>query len=477
MSNVVLTLGESMRPLYEPAIAPTLGRIVMVESSRGTGKTFAILSIIIARALRFPRTSWLIARSTKSRLADTVMKTLDEKVLPAFGLPVPMDSREHRKVYRLPNGSELVFQGLQDEQRSQSAEVAGVYVAEAVELESKDQVTSLVGAMRGVTCPTFDYYQMIVDCNPGSPGHWLNKACEPAGDVFRRIVTREDHARSVARNFSPPVQGWKRIVTSYCDNPGYWDSVKWGFTPAGQTYMDGLAYLTGHLRDRWLYGLWRAAEGNVYAEFDESRHVIDPFEVPADWPWWVGFDPGKDHPMALLWFTRGPAGTLYIADEVYGSGYEVRDVCRFIGERSKGRRIQRIYGDPQMVTSNTMYAEKSISEQMREFGVSIAPWPRTGRNSAAMVEAVRTLLTAQPEPALKVFRGCQSTINEFQSWRYKRTASGELPNGDDQFEDKDNHAMDVTRGMVAAGIARVGVGVRAYEGEEQRRGVMMLPSE
>ncbi len=63
-----------------------------------------------------------------------------------------------------------------------------------------------------------------------------------------------------------------------------------------------------------------------------------------------------------------------------------------------------------------------------------------------MVNAVRQRLSSDK---LKVFRTCVNTIREFQSWSYKRTTSGELPPGEDKFEDKDNHAMDVIKGLVA----------------------------
>lgn len=71
-----------------------------------------------------------------------------------------------------------------------------------------------------------------------------------------------------------------------------------------------------------------------------------------------------------------------------------------------------------------------------------------------MVEAVRLLLAHRddngvPEPKLQVFSTCPNTISEFQSWSYKRTAKGELPPGEDKFEDSNNHAMDVVKGIVA----------------------------
>jgi hypothetical protein len=63
-----------------------------------------------------------------------------------------------------------------------------------------------------------------------------------------------------------------------------------------------------------------------------------------------------------------------------------------------------------------------------------------------MVEAVRRRLN---ENSLVVFNTCKHTIMEFQSWSYKRTASGEIPPGDDRFEDRNNDCMDVIKGVVS----------------------------
>ena len=67
-----------------------------------------------------------------------------------------------------------------------------------------------------------------------------------------------------------------------------------------------------------------------------------------------------------------------------------------------------------------------------------------------MITSTRTRPTTQ---LLNVFPHCPNTIREFGPWSYKRTARGELPPGDDQFEDRNNDAMDVVKGLVAAELA------------------------
>lgn len=440
-------IGDTFLPLLD---GTRREQFIVFEGPRGTGKTRAILTVILCRALAHPGSRWLLARSTRTRLTETVLATLEEQVFPSFGMAVPGGAgRNNRHDYALPNGSTLIPMGLDDPQRTQSAEFAGIYVAEAVELSKLEDVTALAGSMRQ-DVPGLPYHQCIVDCNPGAPGHWLNQKAEDVPAGLRRVRTVEDYRRVLAFNRAAPQPGrWKRMVTRHQDNPGYFNVRPWDWTARGRAYLETLEHLSGHLRWRWLDGDWVAAEGTVYPEFDADRHVVTPFNVPSDWPHFVGLDPGYDHPCAILWFALAPNGCVYIVDELYRGGMSIQQHAADIHQRAKGRTIIRYFADPQHAFSQTAQSPKSIASQLRECGLTFFPWPRS-RDAEAMVNAVRDRLSGD---RLKVFATCAQTIREFQSWSYKRTGKGEVPTGDDQFEDKDNHAMDVVRGVLASGFS------------------------
>jgi phage terminase large subunit len=73
MSEVTIEWGDSYLPL---ATGHIRDRFVLLEGPRGTSKTTGILSILLMRALRYPGSTWLLARSTRTRLTDTVLVTL-----------------------------------------------------------------------------------------------------------------------------------------------------------------------------------------------------------------------------------------------------------------------------------------------------------------------------------------------------------------------------------------------------------------
>jgi hypothetical protein len=109
-----------------------------------------------------------------------------------------------------------------------------------------------------------------------------------------------------------------------------------------------------------------------------------------------------------------------------------------------------------MLASRTT-GPKSIAAQTREAGIVLVPGPRS-IDVEAGVNGVRQRLI---DDRLKVFATCRHTVDEFQSWRYRRNARGEQLAGDDQFEDADNHAMDGVRGLVALNLKPLGqAGVR-----------------
>ena len=302
MSVATVEIGQSIAPLFT-----CQDPFVMVEGPRGTGKTRGTLSVLMCRALQWPGARFLLARSTRTRLTDTVLVTLENQVFPAFGIPVPGGAgRSNRHDYTLPNGSSFIPMGLDDESRTQSLEVAGIYLAEATELDGIDAVTALAGSMRQAGYP---FYQAIVDCNPVSPAHWMNQKGEPIEKGLRVVRTREDYERLQQHNRAPaksPLDRWKRLVTKHQDNPAYWDHETWDYTDLGRQYIKTtLESLSGHLRRRWLDGDWVSAEGSVFPDFSEERHVIPSRDtIPGDWPCYVGIDPGFDHPCAILWLQK-----------------------------------------------------------------------------------------------------------------------------------------------------------------------------
>jgi PBSX family phage terminase large subunit len=427
---------------------------VLCEGRAGTGKTTGILRRIVDFVSRYPSSRHLICRATRTSLTQSVLVTLERSVLgETHPLVINGPGRANRESYIFPNRSEIVCGGLDHPERLFSTEWDTVYVAEATEID--ESAWELFGrAMRNGRMP---FVQRVADCNPTYPSHWLNKRADAAGDELRRITSAGDYATLQMFNAVPCAGRMKRLISVHEDNPGYFDAKTWSWTEAGKRFIHELQSMSGSRRSRMLDGLWVAAEGSIFPEFDARKHVVQPFVAWYEeaWPTWTAYDPGADHPTAILWVTRAPNGCLYVVDEIYRGGLPVAEHCREMLRREGNYpclpNIFGRYADPQYAFSSTASSIETIAQQAEKCGVVMSPWPRTGdtANELQMIEAVRGMLVSG---RLKVFATCQNTINEFQSWMWKRKRDGSIKDGQDQPEDRNNDAMDCLKGLVAARI-------------------------
>lgn len=66
-------------------------------------------------------------------------------------------------------------------------------------------------------------------------------------------------------------------------------------------------------------GIYRRPAGLIFSDFDENRHVIEPFPIPSSWSWHVGIDPGAVH-TALVWVAEDPTTKKFYITRSYLDG-------------------------------------------------------------------------------------------------------------------------------------------------------------
>lgn len=237
----------------------------------------------------------MIVRQVRHTLSSTVLVTFEQDVLPA-GSPISSGrAREGRSGYRYPNGSEIVLAGLDDPGKAMSGEYDIIYIAEATQV-TEDALEFLDTRLRN---GRLGWHQLIMDCNPDSAQHWLNKRCI-AGRT-RRLISRLE------------------------DNPRYFLNGSW--TNAGNDYLKRLESLTGHRRRRLLEGVWASAEG---ARFPDAARQVQGRDLKAQfsqgfprwWKRWISCDYGISDPYCALWHVRDEEGHIYTYQCDYQTGYE-----------------------------------------------------------------------------------------------------------------------------------------------------------
>lgn len=227
---------------------------VILSGPAGTGKSRANLEKLHLCACKYLGMRGLIVRKTRESMSESVLVTFEEKVLPENSPIAWGASRHNRQVYVYPNGSEIVVAGLVANGRDQRAKVMSteydiIYVPEAIEL-TEHEWFQLTTRARNHVMP---YQQVIGDCNPDAPVHWL---------------------------WLRGMRGAVRILHSvHQDNPTLWDGRNW--TSEGRAYIARLQSLTGTDYDRLYLGKWVQASGLVYDTWSDPGNVTEEAEYVA----------------------------------------------------------------------------------------------------------------------------------------------------------------------------------------------------
>lgn len=274
---------------------------ILVSGPAGTGKSRACLEKLHLMCLVNPGMTALIVRKTRVSLGSTALKTFREIVareaIECGLVEYYGGSDEKPPQYRYDNGSAIHIGGMDRPTRVMSSDYDIIYVQEATELTETDW-QMLTSRLRNWKV---SFQQLIADCNPAQPTHWLKSRCDKGTAVL--------------------------LESRHEDNPELFDD-DGSITERGEQYLARLDSLTGVRYHRLRRGLWVAAEGVIYESWDPAIHLIDRFEIPRDWVRWWSVDFGFTHPFVLQRWAEDPDGRLYLYAEQYHTRKLVEDHAR-----------------------------------------------------------------------------------------------------------------------------------------------------
>lgn len=330
---------------------------VFFGGARGGGKSDAILGDWLAHAGRYGESaSGLVVRRELVQLYDLIERSRQ--------LYTPLGFKFTDNVWRAPNGARLRFAYLerdQDADAYQGHSYTRLYPEELGTFPRAAPILKLIATLRsGRGVPV----GMRATGNPGGPGHqWVK-----------------------ARYIDPAPMGWK-ILTEEFINPFTNEKVSRDrvFIPSklsdnpflGADYVAGL-YQSGppELVRAWLHGDWSVIAGAYFPEFDPTKHVISPFEIPEHWSRIRGGDWGSAKPFCILWAAVSdgsieniPRGALVFYREWYGWNGTPNEGCHMtapeVGEGIKkleaGEKMADTVLDPAGFTQD---GGPSIAERM-----------------------------------------------------------------------------------------------------------------
>lgn len=249
-------------------------------------------------------------------------------------------------------------------------------------------------------------------CNPSNPQHWF----------YLDWIQNHDKHNALYLRFA------------MTDNPSLSDKTLQRY----QTMYTGVFY------DRYIRGLWVAAEGLIYDMFGDDNITDEP---PAKGEWYISCDYGTLNPFSAgLWCWDGKTATR--VREYYYSGRENRtnktdeeyyhEVETLAGEQN----IRAVVVDP----SAASFIE--TIRRHRRFPV------RKAVND--VVPGITTTQRYIADGTIKIHRSCKDAIREFGLYRWDEKAT------DDKPIKENDHAMDDIR-YFAMTILRHKVGRPEYK--------------
>ncbi len=420
-------------------------REVLVFGPAGTGKSRAVLEKLHHIALLTDNVRILIVRKTLVSLTATGLVTYRTHVASeAFARGIVSwfgGSLSEPPAYRYTNGSTITVGGMDKPDKVMSSEYDVIYVQEATELVVEDWEKLLTRLRNG----RLSFQQLIADCNPQQPSHWLKKRCDDGQCVM--------------------------LYGRHEDNP-----VLFGedgtMTPRGEEYLSVLDALTGVRYLRLRKGLWAAAEGIIYGDWRPEVHISERKKLPFEWErvWSVDF--GYTNPFVWQQWAIDPDGRLWLELEWYHTKMLVEDHARVILEAVtiKVGRIYREDGTIDVARTRWKYPRPTLiicdhdaedrATLERHLELPTQPARKTVKDGIEAV-AMRLRLAGDGQPRLKVLRGALMKRDEelaaagrplgfsqeIEGYIWKPGPDGK-PVPDEPLKDND-HSMDAARYVVA----------------------------
>ena len=282
---------------------------VLLTGSAGGGKSRVAAEKIHAFQLYYPGATGLVLRKAREYASKSVVPFMLRQVI---GDSTVVQYRKQAGLFEYANGSSLYIGGMKNDEQREGIRSMGadgsfdfVWMEEANAF-SEDDFNEVLARMRGKAA---DWVQVLLTTKPDHPAHWIKQRLIDGG-------------------------GASTYFSGATDNPN---------NPAH--YIRSLNLLTGVLRDRLVLGLWKQAEGAVYDEFDSTIHVIEAFDIPADWRRLRVVDFGFVHPFVCQWWAQDPDGRLYLYREIHHTKRLVEDHAREILYHSEGEAIEATVAD------------------------------------------------------------------------------------------------------------------------------------
>ena len=299
-------------------------REVLYGGAAGGGKSYAMLADPL-RYFGHSDFSGLLLRHTTEELRELIYKS--QELYPKIWPGIKWSERKMQ--WTAPSGARLWMSYLdrdEDVLRYQGLAFSWIGFDELTQWPTPYAWNYMRSRLRS-TAPDLPVF-MRATTNPGGRGHsWVKKMFidpAPANTSFSAVDIETGVALTFPEGHSKagePLFIRRFIPASLMDNP---------YLAASGDYEAMLLSLPEQQRRQLLHGDWDIKEGAAFTEFNRQQHVIEPFDVPANWRKFRACDYGYGSYSAVLWFTIAPDEQLIVYRELYVSKVLATDLADMV---------------------------------------------------------------------------------------------------------------------------------------------------
>lgn len=278
---------------------------------------------------------------------------------------------------------------------------------------------------------------------------WFDE--EPPKDIYEECLMRVLDRKGDLFCTMTPLKGLSWVYDEIFLNAGnnaeiWYEQMEWRDNP----YLDKneveklIASTSDDLQESRRFGRFADLHGQVFPEFDENLHVIDPFPVPREWQCNISIDPGLKNPLSCHFYAVDGDGVIYVVAEHYEAQKDIKyhagkifEIADSIGwARDRDGRLRALIDSA--AEQKTLASLKSVAELFYENGILVNT--KVDKSLFGGISRMKEIFGSRP-PRIYIFRNCVNMIRELKGYRW---GDGDRP------VKRDDHAVDELRYFVTS---------------------------
>jgi len=386
MNQIDKTIKVQTPRLFLPPQLDTLDAIytnegVLYSGAFRAGKTLLLVHAAIKICLENPGARGLLGSLHHPTLYDVVFTIFKEEIkrcqaeLDKQGINLNLTKRlittAGRMEWEAYNGSVIWFRACDEERKHAGKTLDFVGLDEPIDM-NEDIFNQLSGRISGTGHLKNTF--ILLTTNPGSELHWIYKY------FISEDTKQEDY------HFVSTTTYDNRLLPKYDQyikrRESSWD-VDW--------------------QRRYLNGAWGMFEGQIYKEFNPSKHVGDFHDLPVKYHI-CGIDWGLNSPHCVLVMGVTESNKLVVKEEQYATMVTTEQLSKRIAELHTHYKFKNVYVDP---------SAADLIQQIQDRGIPVIGGYNDVENGIAKVKSIFV------SNYVYIDSSCHNLIMELQAYRYK----------------------------------------------------------